>query len=48
MKQRKYELELLTDASLLACKPAPTLIDNHAKLSFTELFLSQMFKPMED
>ena len=33
--QRKYALELLTDASLLACKPALTPIDNHAKLSST-------------
>jgi len=31
MNQRKYTLELLIDATLLACKPAPTFIDNHAK-----------------
>ena len=36
MNQRKYELELLTYAGLLACKPAPTPIDNHTKLSSTE------------
>jgi len=35
MNQRKYALELLTDAHLLACKPAPTPTDNHAKLSST-------------
>jgi len=28
--------ELLTDVGLLACKLAPTSIDNHAKLSSTE------------
>ena len=35
MNQRKYALELLTDASLLACKPAVTPMDNLVKLSFT-------------
>ena len=34
MNQRKYALELLTDASLLACKPA-TALDNLVKLSST-------------
>jgi len=29
VNQRKYALELLTDVGLLACKPAPTPIDNH-------------------
>ena len=33
MNQRKYAPELLTDASLLPCKPAPTPIENHTKLS---------------
>jgi len=35
MNKRKYALEFLTDASLLACKLVPTPIDNHAKLSST-------------
>ena len=35
INQRKYALELLTNAGLLACKPAPTRIDNHAKSSST-------------
>ena len=35
VNQRKYALELFTDAGLLACKPAPTRIDNHEKLSST-------------
>ena len=35
VNQRKYALELLTDAGLLACKPAPTPIDNHEKFSST-------------
>jgi len=35
VNQRKYALELLTDAGLLAYKPAPTPIDNHEKLSST-------------
>ena len=35
VNQRKYALELLTDASLLACKPTLTPIDNHEKLSST-------------
>jgi len=35
MIQRKYILELLTDARLLACKPAVTLMDNLVKLSST-------------
>jgi len=34
---RKYALKLLTDAGLLACKPAPTPIDSH-----------EIFKPTED
>ena len=34
MNQRKYALELLTDAGLLAYKPALT-IDNHEKFSST-------------
>jgi len=33
INQRKYALELLTDVGLLACKPAPTPIDNHEKFS---------------
>ena len=33
--QRKYALELLTDAGLLACKPAITHMDNLVKLSST-------------
>jgi len=33
MNQRKYALELLTDAGLLACKPAVTPMDNLVKLS---------------
>jgi len=33
--QRKYALELITDAGLLACKPALTPIDNHEKFSST-------------
>ena len=33
VNQRKYVLELLTDASLLICKPALTPIDNHEKFS---------------
>jgi len=33
MNQRKYALELLTDAYLLACKPAVTPMDNLVKLS---------------
>jgi len=35
MNQRKYALELLTDASLLACKPAVTPMNNFVKLSST-------------
>ena len=35
VNQRKYALKLLTDASLLACKPALTPIDNHKKFSST-------------
>jgi len=35
MNQRKYALEFLKDAGLLACKPANTPIDNLVKLSFT-------------
>ncbi|XP_068486548.1 uncharacterized mitochondrial protein AtMg00810-like [Phaseolus vulgaris] len=35
VNQRKYALELLTDAGLLAYKPALTPIDNHEKLSST-------------
>ena len=35
VNQRKYALEFLTDAGLLACKPAPTPIDNHEKFSST-------------
>ena len=35
MNQRKYALELLTDAGLLACKPAITPMDNLVKLSAT-------------
>ncbi|XP_068476197.1 uncharacterized mitochondrial protein AtMg00810-like [Phaseolus vulgaris] len=35
VNQRKYALELLTDAGLLAYKPAPTPIDNHEKFSST-------------
>ena len=35
VNQRKYALELLTDAGLLACKPAPTPIDNREKFSST-------------
>jgi len=36
MNQRKYALELLKDAGLLACKPANTPMDNLVKLSSTE------------
>jgi len=35
MNQRKYALELLTDAGLLACKPVVTPMDNLVKLSST-------------
>ena len=35
MNQRKYALEFLTDACLLAYKPTPIPIDNHAKSSST-------------
>ena len=35
VNQMKYALELLTDASLLACKPALTHIDNYEKFSST-------------
>jgi len=35
INQRKYALKLLTDADLLACKPAVTLMDNLVKLSST-------------
>jgi len=35
VNQRKYALEFLTDACLLACKPALSPIDNHAKFSST-------------
>jgi len=35
MNQRKYALKLLTDAGLLACKPAVTPMDNLVKLSST-------------
>ena len=35
VNQRKYALELLTDAGLLACKLALTPIDNHEKYSST-------------
>jgi len=33
VNEMKYTLELLTDAGLLACKPALSPIDNHEKLS---------------
>jgi len=33
MNQRKYALKSLSDASILACKPAVTRIDNHVKYS---------------
>nr|KYP37487.1 hypothetical protein KK1_041318 [Cajanus cajan] len=36
VNQRKYALELLSEAGLLACKPASTPIDNVAKLSSTK------------
>jgi len=35
VNQRKYALELLTDACLLACKPALIPINNHEKISST-------------
>ena len=35
MNQRKYALELLTDAGLLVCKPVVTFMDNLIKLSST-------------
>ena len=35
VNQRKYALELLTNAGLLAYKPTPTPIDNHEKFSST-------------
>ena len=35
MNQRKYALELLTDAGLLACKPAVTSMNNLVKLYST-------------
>jgi len=35
MNQKKYALELLTDADLLACKPTVTPMDNLVKLSST-------------
>jgi len=35
MNQRKFALKLLTDASLLACKPVVTLMDYFVKLSST-------------
>jgi len=35
MNQRKYALKLLTDASLLACTPAVTPMDNLVKFSST-------------
>ena len=35
INQKKYALELLTDAGLLACKPAVTPMDNLVKLSST-------------
>jgi len=36
MNQRKYVLKLLSDAGLLACKPAFTRMNNLIKLSSTE------------
>ncbi|GKB74370.1 retrovirus-related pol polyprotein from transposon TNT 1-94, partial [Tanacetum coccineum] len=33
LNQRKYILDLLQDASLTACKPAPSLMPTHLKLS---------------
>jgi len=39
MNQRKYALELLTNAGLLACKPAVTPMDNLVKLSSTRSVL---------
>jgi len=36
MNQRKYAIELLIDASLLAYNPTVTPIDNLVKLSFTQ------------
>jgi len=36
VNQKKYELELLKDASLLACKPTITPMNNLVKLSSTE------------
>jgi len=48
VNQRKYALELLTDTCLLACKPAPTPIDNMKNFLLLEVFLSQIFKPTED
>jgi len=47
MNQRKYALELLIDTGLVACKPALTPINNHAKSLSTRVVLSQVFKPIK-
>ena len=47
INQRKYALELLTNANFLACKLALIPIGNHANL-LQEVFISQMFKPPKD
>ena len=47
INKRKYALQLLKDAGLLACKPAVTPMDNLVKLSSTRSVPLLMFMPIE-
>jgi len=47
INKRKYALQLLKDAGLLACKPAVTPMDNLVKLSSTGSVPLLMFMPIE-
>jgi len=47
MNQRKYVLKLLTDTSLLVCKPVVTPMDNIVNYFLLEVCLSHVFMPIE-